>query len=184
LKLPLNFSGEQNVQKKKKTGLVVALVGLAISFALPAVAQQTNTPDPQLREQLVALTKKFDEAWNNNDAAALAALYTQDAVEVTDHGPIYGREAIVKHWADVFKQVHFGNHLLNIDQNSPHVIGTDGKTVWENGEMSLSYQVKGGNPVEIKGYHSSIAVLEDGVWKKRLITWNITPTPPAEAQTK
>jgi uncharacterized protein (TIGR02246 family) len=172
------------VQKTKKTALVVTLIGLAISFALPAVAQQTNTPDPQLREQLVALTKKFDEAWNNNDAAALAALYTEDAVEVTDQGPIYGREAIVKHWAEVFKQAHFSNHLLNIDQKSPHPIGTDGNTVWENGEMSLSYQVKGGNPVEIKGYHSSIAVREDGVWRKQLITWNITPAPSPAAQTK
>jgi hypothetical protein len=38
-----------------KTRSVVALVGLAISSALPTFAQQTNTPDPQLREQLVAL---------------------------------------------------------------------------------------------------------------------------------
>jgi uncharacterized protein (TIGR02246 family) len=167
-----------------KIRLIAALIGSAISFALPTIAQQTNTPDPQLREQLVALTKKFDEAWNNNDASALAALYTEDAVEVTDQGPIYGREAIVKHWTDVFKQVHFSNHLLNIDQNSPHAIGTDGNVVWENGEMSLTYQVKDGNPVEIKGYHSSIAVREAGLWKKRLITWNITPAPAPPAQTK
>ncbi len=167
-----------------KIRLLLALAGLAISFALPTFAQQTNTPDPQLREQLVALTKKFDEAWNNNDAAALAALYTEDAVEVTDRGPIYGREAIVKHWADVFQQMHFSNHLLNIDQNSPHAIGTDGNAVWENGEWSMTYQAKGGDPVELKGYHSSIAVREGGVWKKRLITWNITPAPAAPAQTK
>jgi hypothetical protein len=32
-----------------KIRLVVALAGLAISPALPTFAQQTNTPDPQLR---------------------------------------------------------------------------------------------------------------------------------------
>jgi len=41
-----------------KIRLVVALVGLAMSFALPTFAQQTNTPDPQLREKLVAAIKK------------------------------------------------------------------------------------------------------------------------------
>jgi hypothetical protein len=31
---------------------LLALVGLAISFALPTFAQQTNTPDPKLRDQI------------------------------------------------------------------------------------------------------------------------------------
>jgi uncharacterized protein (TIGR02246 family) len=150
---------------------------LAISFALPTFAQQTNTPDPQLREQLLALIKKFDDAWNNNDAAALAALYTKDAVEVTNEGPIYGREAIEKHYADLFQKVHFSNHLLTLDQTSPHAICSDGNTVWENGEYSLTYQVKGSDPAQNKGYHSSIAVREDGVWKKRLITCNPSTAP-------
>jgi uncharacterized protein (TIGR02246 family) len=42
-----------------------------------------DTPDPQLRQQLDALIKKYDEAVNNNDAAALAALFTDDAVFVS-----------------------------------------------------------------------------------------------------
>jgi hypothetical protein len=33
-----------------------ALVGLAIGFALPTFAQQTNTPDPKLREALARLS--------------------------------------------------------------------------------------------------------------------------------
>ena len=51
-----------------KIRLLLTLVGLAINFAVPTFAQQTNTPDPQLREQRDALGKKIDEAWNNNDA--------------------------------------------------------------------------------------------------------------------
>jgi len=170
-----------------KIRLLVPLVVLAISLALPTFAQQTSKPDPQLREALLALAKKVDDAWNNNDAAAVAALYTKDAVEVTNEGPIYGREAIEKHYADLFQKVHFSNHLVTPDQTSPHAICTDGNTIWENGEWSLTYQVKGGDPVQDKGYYSSILVREDGVWKKPLLTWNITPAPAAtttSAETK
>ncbi|HEY0789425.1 MAG TPA: SgcJ/EcaC family oxidoreductase [Chthoniobacterales bacterium] len=75
---------------------------MATSFALPTLSQQKEpTPSDKDRQQLEAMIKKFDEAWNHNDAAALAALYAQDAVIVTDSGPIYGREAIEKHWSDV-----------------------------------------------------------------------------------
>jgi ketosteroid isomerase-like protein len=81
---------------------LLALAGLAIGFAVPTFAQQTSKPDPQLREALLALAKKVDDAWNNNDAAAVAALYTKDAVEVTNEGPIYGREAIEKRYATHF----------------------------------------------------------------------------------
>ena len=38
------------------------------------------TVDPQLRQQYDALSKKFDEAFNNNDAASLSALFAKDAV--------------------------------------------------------------------------------------------------------
>jgi uncharacterized protein (TIGR02246 family) len=92
-----------------KMRLLIALAGLAIGFVLPAFAQQKDTVDPQISEQLSALGKKTDEAFNNGDAAALATLYTEDAVLVNDTGPIYGRESIEKHWADVFKQVHLSN---------------------------------------------------------------------------
>jgi ketosteroid isomerase-like protein len=87
-----------------KMRLLLILVGLAISFAVPTIAQQTNTPDPQLREALAALNKKFDDGFVNGDAAALTALYAEDAVIVShDVGPIYGREAIEKHFVDIFK---------------------------------------------------------------------------------
>jgi len=136
-----------------------------------------DTADPQTIEQLRAFSKKVDEAWNNNDAAALAALFTQDAVLMNDTGPIYGREAIEKHYANVFREVHISNHLDKADQNSPHIIGTTGNEAWSNGQWSLTYQVKGGDPVELTGYWLEIYSREGGTWKKRVDAWNLTPPP-------
>ena len=125
----------------------LALVGLAISFALPILAQETDKPDPQLRKELLALAKKFEDAWNNNDATALAALYTDDAVLIEASGPIYGREAIEKHYKDVMQNVHFSdNHTTYNDpnSNSPHAIGTDGNEMGKRGmDYDLASQGRG-----------------------------------------
>jgi Nuclear transport factor 2 (NTF2) domain len=102
-----------------KLRLLLALVGLATSLALPTFAQ-TNTPYPQLREALATLNKTFDDGFVNSDAAALAALYTDDAVHVTWNGPpIYGREAIQKHFEDDFKQLHFNKYLSTLEESDP-----------------------------------------------------------------
>ena len=66
-----------------KIRLVVALVGLAISFALPTFAQEKEEANPfpfspiaaspQIVQQLEAINLKFDEAFNKHDATAVAA---------------------------------------------------------------------------------------------------------------
>jgi uncharacterized protein (TIGR02246 family) len=170
-----------------KVRLVATLLGLVISFALPILAQEATKPDPKLREELLALAKKFEDAWNNNDATALAALYTDDAVLIQDTGPIYGREAIEKHYKGVMQNVHFSNNHTTYNDpnsNSPHAIGTDGNEMWENGEWTMTWQAKGEEPVHAKGYHASIAVRDGGVWKKRMVIVNTTPTPTPPAATK
>lgn len=166
-----------------KTFLLVPLVGLAISFAVPAFAQQTNTPDPQTIEQLDAKIKKYDEAVNNNDAAAVAALFVEDAVFVTDGGPVFGRQAIEKWYADVFKRWHPRNHTGPKDPNSPRIIGTaDNISLY--GEWSETGQGEKGEPIQIKGYWSAIDTREGDHWKIRILTYNVSPAPPAPAQTK
>ena len=152
-------------------------VGLAISFAVPAFAQQKETVDAQIIEQLAALGKKIQEAWNNNDAAAVAATYTEDAVLVTDLGLVFGREAIEKYHADLFKQVHISNQFGKSDEYSPHIIGTAGNELWSNGEWSLTYQVNGGGsgPIKLKGFWSNIYVRDGDAWKTRMGMSNVTP---------
>ena len=134
-----------------KIPLVVALVGAAISFAVPTFAQQRNTPNPQLRQRLLAVIEKHADAMNKNDAAAAAASFTEDAVYLTDRGPIKGREAIEKMYADLFQKLHFSDHVITVDQDSPRIIGTDGKEMWATGGWSSTIQAQNSDPVPNQG---------------------------------
>ena len=158
-----------------KIRFVVALVGLAIGSTLSTIAQQKDTVDPQIIEQLAALGKKYAEAVNNNDAAAVAALYTEDAVVVTETGTIYGREAIEKYFAEVFRKWHFSNHISKGDQYSPHIMGTAGNEAWATGEFSQTIQAQNGAPIQLKGYWGAVDVREGDTWKARMVTFNIGP---------
>jgi ketosteroid isomerase-like protein len=81
---------------------LLALVGLAISFALPTFAQEQSAVDPQVREQIEAANMKLLEARNKYDAAAAAAFYEQNAVQVwqwAESGhPAVGQKAIEQRW--------------------------------------------------------------------------------------
>ena len=167
-----------------KIRLLLALVGLAISFAFPIFAQQkAATLSEQDRQQLGALHKKWDEAENNNDAAALAALFTEDAAFVTDKGPVSGREAIKQWFADDFREWRHSNHIHKLNSNSARIIGTAGN-VTLNGEFSVIVQGKTGGPIPVKGYWSEIDTREGDAWKIVMHTFNITPALAAPAQTK
>jgi len=157
-----------------KIRLLFALAGLAISFALPIFAQQTNTPDPQLRQRYIALVKKYDDALNKNDAAAVAAFFTEDGVYMSDRGPVVGREAIEKWHADLFKQFHLSNSLITVDEDSPHMIGTASNELWATGAWSATIQGQNFGPIQIKTYWSVIREGDD---------WNIRMLSPVPAAT-
>src|SRR5262249_8000030 len=115
-----------------KTRSLLSLAGLAISFALPAFCQErVGAVDAQIVQQLHAIGKKSDQAFLKGDAGAVAALYTEDAILVIETGPIYGRQAIEKYYADQFQEVRYFRHDTRYDPISPHPIGTDGNVVWE-----------------------------------------------------
>ena len=91
-----------------KIRLVLALAGLALSFVWPTLAQEANTAsprraqrrelegDPKALDEFAVLATKQSDAFTNKDAAALAALFTEDAVLVAPDGIFAGRHAIEK----------------------------------------------------------------------------------------
>jgi conserved hypothetical protein len=157
-----------------KLRLLSTLAGLAIGFVVPAFAQQTSTSDPQTTQKIRAISRAYDEAVSNNDAAAVAALFTEDAIFVSDRGPIYGRQAIQNWYTGVFQSWHPRNHIGKPDGNAPH-IGTAGDEAWETGEWSETGQGKAGRPIQIKGYWSTIDIREGDDWKIGMLIYNLTP---------
>ena len=50
--------------------------------------QHQGTADPQTAQEVRAYTDNYIERFNKNDATAIAALFTEDAVLVSDRGPL------------------------------------------------------------------------------------------------
>ena len=157
-----------------KRRLVVPLVGLAISFALPTYAQQKDLADPQTTQKVFASFKGHDEAFMNQDAAAIAALFTRDAVFVTPEATIIGRQAIQKWHTDLFQWFHSTNYISKADGNALHVVGTAGNEFWATGEWSETGQGKKGEPIPMKGRWACIYVREGDDWKIRMEAFNRT----------
>jgi hypothetical protein len=95
---------------------LLALVSLVISFSPTIFAQQKDTADAPIVQQrdllgdakalgeFGELSLKLDEAYNKNDASAVAALFTEDAVLVAPDGMFSGRQDIEKRYADTFQR--------------------------------------------------------------------------------
>ena len=142
---------------------LLTLVGLAIGFAVPTFAQQKDTAASQIDEQIV---KKLDVAFNNGDAAAVAALFTEDAVLVTPDGMVFGRQAIEKRYADTSQRWPITDFLSRRDRLGLNAIDN---AVWSVGEWWGTLQSQTG-PVFAWGYWSTIYVREGDAWKMRMMS--------------
>ena len=148
-------------------------IGLVSIFAIPVGAQPICDGPQDTCRALVDLTAKYSAAFNKNDAVALAALYTSDAVIVGEAPIASGREAIEKSFAGLFKGGGVSNHMASVIQ--VHVIGD---MAWRFGDWS--WMGPGANHATQKyhGYWSTVNQREGGDWKIREETWNAIETPP------
>ncbi len=62
-------------EETMKIRLLLALAGLAISFALPTSAQEQSAVDPKARQEIEAALMKYNEAWNKGDAGCFRSKF-------------------------------------------------------------------------------------------------------------
>jgi uncharacterized protein (TIGR02246 family) len=178
--------------KTMKMRLLFALVGWAISFALPINAQQKDTADPKMVQQrdllgvvsaldeFGALSQKLDEAYNKNDAAAVAALFTEDGLLVAPDGIFSGRQDIEKRYEDTLRRWPITDFNGRRERRHLHAIDN---AVWSAGQWASTSQSQTG-PVFAWGCWTAIYVREGDAWKFRMLTLSEHPRPAASAETK
>jgi uncharacterized protein (TIGR02246 family) len=149
-------------------------------FALPVLAEQKETLDAQAVEKADPLAGQFDKTSNSNDAAAVAALFTEDAVFITPQGPIVGREAIEKQYAKWFKGGHTSNHKTMYDPASFQIAGTADATA-ASGGWSSTIEPVNGKPIQLKGRWLAIDTRGSDGWKIWKMAYNETPAPTPTA---
>jgi ketosteroid isomerase-like protein len=147
---------------------VVIQIGLALSFALVAFAQEKEevnpfpfraiAASPQIVQQLEAINLKFDEAFNKHDATAVGALYIANAAQVTPVGTFSGREAIEGYVTDLFQRHNPSDRITKISY--VYAMGGDlcaigGWTVTTNGTEKFG------------GYLVNVYTPAGGTWKIR-----------------
>jgi uncharacterized protein (TIGR02246 family) len=145
---------------------------VAIGLAMPAAAQHIS--DQDARQAGESVVQAFNKAALAKDAAGLAALYSEDATLITPDGPLLGRAAIQKQYAEDFK-------LFTLEPAKLDRVVMIGDTVrLRNGSWSGVFQGPGG-PVHVKGYWATTDLRDGDTWKIRMETGNMTMPPPAEA---
>jgi uncharacterized protein (TIGR02246 family) len=130
---------------------------------VPTFAQQKDTGDTKIAEQIRALTIEYENAFNRHDAAAVAALFAKDGVRVSPSGESRGRPAIAKSFAKYeFQRWNCTDLLKRIDR-----VLTVGNRVIAQGIWSLTYQEDGAHKPNKpdEGHLSWVLVREGDTWK-------------------
>src|SRR5438045_1319351 len=151
-----------------------SMLGGIAAFAvlvLSAGSARTERIDPAT-SPFAAVGKQYAEAYNRKDAAAVAALFADDAVRVTDRGIIQGREAIQK---STEAGLEAGGHDLRIRYHVTHI---DGNTGWSVAEVDFNVRGKDGSVSPMHAFATSVWVRDGGAWKIK--GQSIVNAPPAK----
>ena len=147
--------------------LAALLSGCVLTIALAGSAQAQSA-----KAEIEAVIAEFETAFNGKDAAAVAALYTEDAAIFPPDGPrIDGREGIGNYWRGGIDAGLTDLELTAVE------IEDSGDTAYEVGTFSLTAPAEGGESSEIKGQYIVIWTKDaEGKWRLRRDIWNTGPT--------
>jgi uncharacterized protein (TIGR02246 family) len=148
---------------------IVAVIGLTA----PAFAQDVHK---DLRGQLEGLTAAYTDAYNQADAAAVAALYTKDGELVAPFGNTIikrGTKEIEQYYQAAFKALKDRHAEFKLDQASQ--IGAD--TAVSAGSFVVTGKADNGDAVKLEGHWTGVYVLDGGAWKIRMATGFPNPPP-------
>jgi uncharacterized protein (TIGR02246 family) len=146
------------------------LLGIGAAVLVLMVGPVRAEPVDPASSPFAAVGKQYIEAFNRKDAAAVAALFTDDAVRVNAQGIVRGREGIQK---SLQGTIDAGGHDLNVHYRDTHI---DGNTGWSVAEYDLRVRGKDGAVTPTYGIATSVWANSSGVWKIK--AQGLTSVPP------
>lgn len=164
-----------------KFKILLLVVILSMSFSLIScqgtqeqaekVEQKESAPAmdmAQVRQAIEEANVKFGEAVRLGDAAALAALYTEDAKLLPPNSEmILGKEGIGAFWAGGLRM-----GIKDVILTTVEVLGM-GDIVCEIGKYDLTIQPEGQEAIKDSGKYLVIwKQASDGSWKLHADIWN------------
>ena len=118
------------------------------------------------------LGRQFSAAYMRGDAAAMANLYTSDAVIAPERSEwITGREAIARYWT-LGPGRRITRHVL-----TPNRIVVDGEHAYDYGTYEIAGERDGLSGGPSRGKYVVVWRREQGGWRMQLDMWNSGPEP-------
>jgi uncharacterized protein (TIGR02246 family) len=144
------------------TGL--ALLGLGVGF-LTARDKTPKGPDRKADKRAIdKLIKQSIQAYNNRDAAAIAANWTAEGEYIRNDGePVRGRAEIEKGYAEFFKTLK-GKPKLEIQMDGLRFTSADTAV----SEVTLRLKNEAGE-VTVSSWRNTLLVREGGQWKVAIV---------------
>jgi uncharacterized protein (TIGR02246 family) len=148
----------------------ILLVLGTVGGGLPLLAQTAGSDSAAIHE----LARQFSAAYVRGDAAAMADLYTADAVIFPERSDaISGREAIRRYWTLPAGR-RITRHVV-----TPEHIKIDGRHAYDHGTFEVAgvRDDKAWGPA--RGKYVVVWRREPAGWRIHLDIWNSGPEPPS-----
>ena len=155
---------------------------LVMMLAVPFLVSCTTAPPPDTSAEdsraIEAVSKQWVDAFNRGDAAAVVALYTEEAKLLPPNSPmIVGRESIQASFQADFDASGYDLQLTVID------LHVNGDMAHEVGKYTLTIQPEEGEAISDSGKYVWIWKRVNGSWKVDVLIWNSSlPLPTAEEE--
>lgn len=147
-----------------------------LTFLACATGPLRKTSVSDVSGDIAQANMRFSEALARGDAVALAGFYRSDAVLLPPQsGPVEGRDAIQKFWADL---IQAGVKRLQLTTTD---VQANGDLASETGNYHLEMQPASGTPLTDDGKYVVVWRRDaDGTWKLYRDIYNTNQKPPAQ----
>ncbi|MFQ5710050.1 MAG: YybH family protein [bacterium] len=164
---------------KNSIFILAAVFMLSLVFFSCGGQQNRQVDLAQVRQAIESNNAKFVDAFNQGDAAAVAALYTQDATLMPPNSEmIRGKEGVQDFWNQLIQSGVKDVALTTVTVQGGHSL------VYEIGTYSLKIQAQGQTAGEDSGKYVVLwKRQDDGTWKLQADIWNSSLPAPGQEVT-